>query len=210
MKKIIYTLFCCLSFGLLAAQEMDAIFVAMPDQYVPQLESAWRKDLVDLYHSGKTARLQNTMNGYSSLDTLTADFLRLQVTDRSQIEMKVLPLANNTTVICMITTVFGPVPDSRIQFFTTEWEPLEATDFYTPSDSDWFIATDADRQNPSFIDATAHLDVDLRKYSLSPDALTLTEEYTTPLYLSASEQKKLAGYLKKSPRVFTWEKFHFK
>ena len=32
---------------------MDAVFVAMPDQYVPQLENAWRKDLIDLYNFRK-------------------------------------------------------------------------------------------------------------------------------------------------------------
>ena len=33
------------------AQDMAAVFISMPDQYIPQLENAWRKDLVDLYKS---------------------------------------------------------------------------------------------------------------------------------------------------------------
>ena len=65
------------------AQDMDAVFVAMPDQYVPQLENAWRKDLIDLYNSGKEAKLKNTMNGFSTLKKLTDDYLLLQVTERS-------------------------------------------------------------------------------------------------------------------------------
>lgn len=210
MKRLLYTLLLCIGSIGIYAQEMDALFVAMPDQYIPQLENAWRKDLVDLYRSGKQARLQNTMNGYSSLDTLTSDFLRLQVTDRSQVEMKLLPLVNNSQVLCVVTTVSGPVPDSRINFYTTTWEPLEVSDFYKPVDSEWFLNEDSDRQSPSFIDATSRLDIDLRKYTLSPDNLTLTEEYTTPLYLGKADQKRVEAYLKKSPKIYTWEKFHFK
>lgn len=95
---------------------MDALFISMPDQNIPQLENAWRKDLVDLYKSGKDATLKNTMNGSSSLKKLTSDYLLLQATERSSIEMKLLPLVNNTNVICMIRTVNGPVADSQIEF----------------------------------------------------------------------------------------------
>lgn len=98
------------------AQDMDAVFVAMPDQYVPQLENAWRKDLIDLYNSGKEAKLKNTMNGFSTLKKLTDDYLLLQVTDRSTVEMKLLPLVNDTYVVCMVTTVYGPIPDSQVEF----------------------------------------------------------------------------------------------
>ncbi len=189
---------------------MDAVFVAMPDQYVPQLENAWRKDLIDLYNSGKEAKLKNTMNGFSTLKKLTDDYLLLQVTDRSTVEMKLLPLVNNTYVVCMITTVYGPVPDSQVEFFTTDWKPLDAADLYTPVSAEWFIKDDADKSRIAFIEATTRLDMDLRKYSLSPDNQMLTEEYTTPQSLSEAERKRVEPFLKNEPKVYTWEKFHFK
>ncbi len=189
---------------------MDAVFVAMPDQYVPQLENAWRKDLIDLYKSGKEAKLKNTMNGFSNLKKLTDDYLLLQVTDRSTVEMKLLPLVNDTYVVCMVTTVCGPVPDSRVEFFTTDWKPLEAADLYTPVPAEWFVKDDADKNRTAFIEATARLDMDLRKYSLSPDDRTLTVEYTTPRYLTKAERRQVEPFLKAEPKVYTWEKSHFK
>lgn len=191
------------------AQQMDAVFVAMPDQYVPQLENAWRKDLIDLYNTGKEAKLKNTMNGFSTLKKLTGDYLLLQVTDRSTVEMKLFPLVNDTYVVCMVTTVYGPVPDSRIEFFTTDWKPLETADLYTPVPAEWFVKDDADRNSVSFIEATARLDMDLRKYSLDADNRTLTVEYTTPQYLSPAERKQLGPFLKNTPKVYAWEKFRF-
>lgn len=191
------------------AQNMEAVFVAMPDQYVPQLENAWRKDLVDLYRTGKEAKLKNTMNGFSTLKKLTDDYLLLQVTDRSTVEMKLLPLVNETYVVCLVTTVYAPVPDSRIEFFTTDWKPLETADLYTPVPAEWFVKDDADRNRASFIEATSRLDMDLRKYSLNPDDRTLTVEYTTPQYLTKAERKQVEPFLKNTPKVYQWEKSRF-
>ena len=105
MRRVIVTLLICVFALGMNAQDMTSVFTAMPDQYIPQLEHAWRKDLVDLYTSGKESRLKNTMNGFSTLQKLTNDYLLLQTTERSTVEMKLLPLVNNTYVVCMISTV---------------------------------------------------------------------------------------------------------
>lgn len=210
MRRVIVTLLICVFALGMNAQDMTSVFTAMPDQYIPQLEHAWRKDLVDLYTSGKESRLKNTMNGFSTLKKLTSDYLLLQATERSTIEMKLLPLVNNTNVICMVKTVNGPVADSQVDFFTTEWEPLAASDLFTPVSADWFMKEDADKNSTAFLDATSRLDMDLIQYSLSPDNLTLTATYTTPLYLSREDRKNVTPFIKESPKVYTWEKFHFK
>ena len=210
MKRLIFSILIC-AFALgVKAQEMDALFISIPDQNIPQLENAWRKDLVDLYKSGKDATLKNAMNGSSSLKKVTSDYLLLQATERSSIEMKLLPLVNNTNVICMIRTVNGPVADSQIEFFTTDWQPLAVSDLFTPVDADWFIKDDTDKNSNAFQDAASRLDMDLIQYTLSPDNLTLTATYTTPLYLSREDRKAVIPFIKESPKVYTWEKYHFK
>lgn len=210
MKYFILSILLCAFVCEAKAQDMAPLFAAMPDQHIPQLENAWRKDLIDLYNSGKEAKLKNNMNGYSSLTKLTDNYMLLQATERSTVEMKLLPLVNNTYVLCVITTVNGPVPDSRINFYTTDWEPLNAADLYTPVSADWFIKENTDKNNASFRDAASSLDMELIKYTLSPDDFTMTATYTTPSYLSNEDRDKITPYLKESPKVFTWEKFHFK
>lgn len=209
MKRLFLTILLGAFVWGMKAQNMEAVFVAMPDQYVPQLENAWRKDLIDLYRTGKEAKLKNTMNGFSTLKKLTDDYLLLQVTDRSTVEMKLLPLVNETYVVCLVTTVYAPVPDSRIEFFTTDWKPLETADLYTPVPAEWFVKDDADRNRASFIEATSRLDMDLRKYSLNPDDRTLTVEYTTPQYLTKAERKQVELFLKNTPKVYQWGKSRF-
>lgn len=210
MKRYIYILILCMCALSIKAQDMKVVFIAMPDSFIPQLESAWRKDLVDLYETSKEARLKNTMNGYSQLMKLTGDYLLLQTTERSMVEMKLLPLVNNTHIICMVTTVDAPVSDSRINFYTTEWEPLAVSDLFSPVSADWFIKEDIDKTSNEYKDAMARLDMDLIKYQLNADNQTLEAVYTTPLYLNKEERAKITPFLKENPKVYTWEKFHFK
>lgn len=194
---------------LVKSQDMATTFTNMPDEYVPHLENAWRKDLIDLYNTGKPASLQNTMNGTSKLLKLTENYLLLQSTERSTLEIKLLPLINNTNIICMISTVNAPVADSRVAFFTTEWQPLKSENLFTPVQGDWFINENADKSSDVYKDAVSRLDMELIKYNLNPDNLTLTATYMTPSYLSGEDQKKLTPYIKETPKLFTWENSRF-
>ena len=204
---IVWLAFCVFQ---LKAQNMAEVFVAMPDEYVPQLEDAWRKDLVDLYNSEENAQLKNNMNGTSRLVKLTKDYLLLESTERTTLELKLLPLVNNTFVICKIITVKAPVADSRIAFFSPDWKPLNASDLLEPVTARWFIREDADKESMAFQESTSRLDMDLFEYKLSPDDYTLTQIYTTPQYTDKETQKKLRPFLKDSPKVYTWTKSYFK
>ena len=210
MKRVLIIVWLAFCVFQLKAQNMAEVFVSMPDEYVPQLEDAWRKDLVDLYNSGENAQLKNNMNGTSRLVKLTKDYLLLESTERTTLELKLLPLVNNTFVICKIITVKAPVADSRIAFFSPDWKPLNASDLLEPVTAGWFIREDADKTSIAFQESTSRLDMDLFEYKLSPDDYTLTQIYTTPQYTDKETQKNLRPFLKDSPKVYTWTKSYFK
>lgn len=210
MKRVLIVVWLAFCAFQLRAQDMAEVFVAMPDEYVPQLEDAWRKDLVDLYRSGENAQLKNNMNGTSRLLKLTKDYLLLESTERTIVEMKLLPLINNTFVICKIVTLKAPVADSRISFFSPDWKPLNTSDLLEPVSAGWFIREDADKESMAFQEVTSRLDMDLFEYKLSPDDYTLTQTYTTPQYTDKEIQEKLKPFLKGSPKVYTWTKSYFK
>lgn len=210
MKRVLIVVWLAFCAFQLRAQDMAEVFVAMPDEYVPQLEDAWRKDLVDLYRSGENAQLKNNMNGTSRLVKLTKDYLLLESTERTIVEMKLLPLINNTFVICKIVTLKAPVADSRISFFSPDWKPLNTSDLLEPVSAGWFIREDTDKESMAFQEVTSRLDMDLFEYKLSPDDYTLTQTYTTPQYTDKEIQEKLKPFLKGSPKVYTWTKSYFK
>jgi hypothetical protein len=206
MKRLIFSLLFVFFAFCSMAQSMEQLFIAMPEGIVIQLEEAWRKDLVDLYKSGKTATLENTMQGKSTLLKLTDNYLLLQSTERSTVEMKLLPLVNNTYIICMVTTVYAPVADSHIDFYTTDWNFLPAGELYTPVTADWFLKDDAGHSSGKMKSVS---DIYLVKYSLNAESNTLMAEYTTPLYLDEESRKKAVSFLKDTLKRYEWRLSRF-
>jgi hypothetical protein len=126
MKRFVVFLVAVSLAAVSKAQKIEVFFVKMPDSLIVHLEEAWRKDLVVLYQSGKPATLENSMQGKSTLLVLTDQYILLQSTECSTVELKLFPLINNTFLIGMIETVYAPVADSRVKFYTTEWQRISA------------------------------------------------------------------------------------
>jgi len=206
MKRKIFGIAFMFLFITAGAQKMADLFIKMPDGLIVHLEEAWRKDLVDLYKAGKPAQLDNTMQGKSTLLKLTDQYLKLQSTERSVVELRLLPLVNNTFIICMVITVYGPVADSRVSFYSTEWQPLTSEEIFTPVTADWFRKADLD---PQSIAELARLDICLIKYSLSDEDATLTAEYTSPQYLDNDNQQVMKKLLKTEHKKFEWKSGRF-
>ena len=209
MRKSVIGLLLVCSIVYAKAQSIEELFVKMPDDLVVQLEEAWRKDLVDLYKSGKTATLENTMQGKSTLQKLTNDYMLLQLTERSTVELKLLPLVNNTYIICKIETAYGPVADSRVSFYTTEWQMLPADGMFTPVTKDWFWNDGVDRLSPKFQDAVSMLNIYLVKYSLCAENMSLVAEYMTPSYIDKEHQEVVRPLLKTDNKTYEWKSGRF-
>ena len=209
MKRFFVLLIGVFSVCATSAQDMATFFIQMPDHYLLPLEETLRKDLVDLYKSGEPAVLDNIMAGRSSLQNLRSDYMLLQVTERSTLEIRFFPLINNTFIACVITTVFSPIADSRVAFFTMEWQPIPASEIWTPSDTENFIKEDIDRNNEDYQEARSYLDVELIHYHLDPEQLTMKAVYTTPDYLSLEERTKIKPFLKENPKMFYWKAGRF-
>jgi hypothetical protein len=205
MKHLIISILVFSVAGLAHSQTVAEIFTKIPDDMIIQLEEAWRKDLIDLYKSGKTASLENTMQGRSVLKKLTDDYLFLETTERSTLEIKLLPLINETYVLCVISTVYAPVADSKTEFYTIDWKKLPDRVLFTPVTGAWFWKEDADTASFEYIEAKSLVNLDLIKYSLNADNHTMTAEYMLPEYLEEEERAKLLPFLKTDKKVYEWK-----
>ena len=197
---------CCWLGG--RAQELRSLFVAMPDSVLPLLTKTTRMDCVDFLDSNMKAEVKNRFNNTSELKVLTKDYLELQLTSQSSVEMKLLPLNDSVKVVCMVHTVCGSVCDSEITFYDTQWKQLPAKNYITLPEVDRFYYLNTNDE--SFIVARRAADMNLMKANLSSEASTLTFIYTTPEYLSKEDKEKLELYLRKEPVVYQWEDGKFR
>lgn len=210
MKKtlfIIGMLMCAVS---LHAQDMKTLFVAMPDSVVPLLTKVNREDFIDFLASNMKAEVKNRFGKPSELKKLNDDYLLLQTTERSAMEMKLLPVNDSVKVICVVNTVCAPVCDSEIRFYNTQWQELAQRDFIQLPSADAFylpVDTLADKAFPAMREKA---DMELVKAALAEDKPVITFVYFTPDYLAKGEREKLAPYIKKEPVVYEWKEGKFR
>lgn len=188
MNKIIITIVLLLALAPLRAQQAKAVFQRIPDSVLPLLTSVNRADFVDFLESNMKAQVKNRLGGTSEMTSLTDTYIHIRLSDRSEWEMRLLPLNDSTNVICAVTTVCAPVCDSSVAFYTTaDWTPLVTSDFIRlPGIDDFFLLpVEAGREREK-ADFRRRMDMLLMSARLSESDDTLTFTFNTPQYVQSS------------------------
>lgn len=187
------------------AQEIKELFVQIPDSLSLLLTKVNREDFADFLESNMKARVKNRFDRTSEMKKMTSDYLFLQETSQSTVEMKLLPLNDSVRVICYVKTVCGPVCDSRVRFFSADWKELPASEYLLPpQEDDFYILTDTTERD-KLEKLRAKADMYLLKASLSEQDRSITFTYTTPEYLNEEESRELSSFLRKDPVVLEWK-----
>ncbi|MBQ0061462.1 MAG: DUF3256 family protein [Bacteroidales bacterium] len=188
------------------AQTMRDAFTNMPDSLLPLLTHNDRMDMMDFLDSKMQARVTNRLTVQSEMDTLTADYLHLKMTEISKVEMKLLPVNDSTQVIAVVHTVTIPAIDSSIRFYSSDWKELRVTDYVQLPNIDAFLAKDKRQFSEEEEALLKGLDLELVGMALSSSEskLVLTRSLGQ---LSREEQKKAKSLFK--PITLLWKEGKF-
>ena len=210
MRIKLWMLLCILSISSAFAQDMKSVFISMPDSIAPLLTKVNKEDCVDFLVYDMKAEVKNRFGGVTELKVLTDDYLFLQTTANSSMEMKLLPVNDSTKVVCMIKTVCSSACDSEVHFYSSDWkQKLMTTDYLSKPEGDiFFLPVDSSDEEYALIRKEAN--VHLMKASLSKEDVSLTFIYTTPDYLNKENKEKLEPYLRKEPVVLKWQEGKFR
>ncbi len=201
-RRITIMLFalCCM-LSLATAQNMRSLFLAAPEQLFPLLPYNSRADLVDYAEANMTARVTNLLGGVSTLLELKSDFMLLETTASSTVQMKLLPFGNEN-IVCVVKSVSAEAEDSRVYFYDSHWNRLNTDDLFTmPEIREFFLPSDTIGH---YIDMC---DIYLVSLKLNSGESTLTAEYTMPHYMSEENAAAVMPLLRK--RVYNWENGRF-
>lgn len=182
------------------AQPMSKLFLSMPESLAYNLNNEMRRDLIDLAEAGNKSVVTNIMQGTSELKALTEDYLLLQNTSSSNIEAKILPLNDTTKIICVITTVFSPISDSKVVFYSMKWEKRIGNYFTAPSPVDFMIKLTKEEQQK----VLSVFDAVFLHYTLSPLSTQLTATLSSMDYLGQESRNEVLPFLKSNRLNFQW------
>lgn len=186
------------------AQRIADVFVTMPRQLLPALTDVNRADLVDFIDNGMRAAVTNAFDSTVVMTQMNDTYLSLKTSATGTLQMKMLPLNDSTSIVCLARTVCPGACLSDVRFYTTGWEKLDGDTLFTMPPLAEFVTSN---DSTFMADSVAHsslADIDLYEVSLSPDSPSLTVRTTVADYATREEAERLRRWLKPQGVRMEW------
>lgn len=193
MKRILLvTLLSVFHIGL-QAQTLREVFQAMPDSLQALLTKNNRMDMLDFIESNMESRVTNRLEEQTTLDTLTADYLHLTLTDVSSVEMKLVKKEKDT-VLVVVHTAAAPVKDSVVKCYTADWKE-KASQISRPAFSAYETKSRASLTEEQLQLLNGLADMELVEIRLSPQDNTLRYHLSLEI-LNKEDREKVKELVK--------------
>lgn len=202
MKCLIPILIFLMWMPSIRAQKMRDVFAALPDTVLELMTRNNRLDCIDFIENDMEAKVRNRFDGFTVLKALTLDYLDLQLTPNCRVEMKLLPVSDSVSYVCVARTYSGPVPETVLELYTPEWTRVPLAEWIAPPAYEDFWAAN-DSVDEAEVARLQHLqDMRFVTARLQPDDMQLT------FALQPGEvDKEEAGQMEKvlRPIVYEWD-----
>ena len=210
MRTIIYLFFSLFIAVSVEAQRVSSFFIIMPDELLPQIETNRRKDMIDLFQHSQKGGITNSLGGTSDVTALSDNYISVGLSSSSTMQIKLLPLkGKEETVIAVVNTVCAPACDSRIDFYDTNWKPLDRKDFIILPDNRDFLSDD-EKSNENANEMVQRVDISLMRYDFCEGNDNLQITYTIDEYMPEEMYKQIKPYLRDSSLEYVLDGNHFK
>lgn len=209
MKRFFLFLFVCGALLPIQAQKMRDVFAHMPDSVLNLLTEYNRLDCIDFIENGQEAKVRNRLDGFSVLQKLTDNYLKLQLTASMEVEMKLLSGADSLEYIALSKTFSAPAKSSLVSLYTLDWKKLPLERYLNGPAFDAFWKQSAS-MTPAEADTLAALKqkMDLRlitaSFSDSDESLTFRLQ---PVQLEKEDSVKVSRQIQ--PLVYEWNRKQF-
>jgi hypothetical protein len=133
----------------------------------------------------------------------TDDYLKIRTSAAGTTQIKLLPVTNDSAIVCVVKTVCGQACDSHISFYTTEWEKLE-TQIFLPeiSAKNFFDSSQKDSENYKYAVSLSDILPISAQFNGSNTDIELTFNYKQ--HLSANVIAEITPFLKTDTIVLQW------
>lgn len=204
MKTILISFLFMLSLST-SGQTVSDLFKSMPTDLLPGV-SEGNKTLL-LVDTGQTS--VPYVLGEISKIAHSDDFLYIRTSDVGDIQLKLLPLSNDSLIVCLIQTVCTDVCDSRINFFTTEWKKLDPQRYLTQFTAEIFFNS-SQKNSDNYKYAVSLPDIYPISAMFSDNNSDLTLRFNYRERLTDDQIAEIQPYLKSDSVILTWKNATFR
>lgn len=200
MKKIIFLilgLLLCMPLNIKARTIKD-LFVSEPGRLMPLLSQSTKMDMIDYLEAGRMAEVNNALGKGTHFINVTDNYMSIQMSKSSTVELLLMPISKKDSVIVAITTIALPAKDSRIEFYTTDWGKYKHNKRFIkePTMKDFISIPKGDKTKKETI--LSAIDFPIIQYTINPDNHTIVARHGLEEYMSKEDYKKIKPYLQDS------------
>lgn len=106
------------------ARTAGEFFADIPAHILPLFDRNTRLDMLDYFDSQLSTKSKNTLGGASRVVANDSALVQIEISPQASMTLAVIPQRKDT-VIALIETIQAPVPDSHVNFYTTDWKKLD-------------------------------------------------------------------------------------
>lgn len=184
------------------------VFKNIPLEVLESLRQSTRLDMLDYYEQADSLwKAPNAMEGYSQLETVTPDYLKLMISPVSTLEIKILSSGKGFGKRQIAMTIYtvggnGVSKDSSVDFFDAQMMPLRQKDFLKmPEMKDFFDLRNSGIDKKDLQEAMPFQTVE---FTTGPGEAPLTATFTTLDHSPKEIQDKFRPLLK-APLTMNWK-----
>ena len=188
------------------AEDLRTLFIGMPDSIMPALTRSDRMDFMDYMDSGMKAKVRNKLGGESVMTRFEDNMLTVVTSGAGRMDMVLFRMKSGGNLICIISTVTAKYDDSRLAFYTENWEPVATSGLIELPVFDDYLTKEA-LKSDSVVDFKKKSMLRLQAVTPLDGALEFRYTSLDDLGLDADRYR---SWIKQAPLRYEWNGKRFK
>ena len=188
------------------AEDLRTLFIGMPDSIMPALTRSDRMDFMDYMDSGMKAKVRNKLGGESVMTRFEDNMLTVVTSGAGRMDMVLFRMKSGSNLICIISTVTAKYDDSRLAFYTENWEPVATSGLIELPVFDDYLTKEA-LNSDSVVDFKKKSMLRLQTVTPLDGALEFRYTSLDDLGLDADRYR---SWIKQAPLRYEWNGKRFK
>ncbi len=188
----------------------SSVFLKLPIEILDILPETTRFEMLVYFESDSIYNAPNAMEGTSHLKAVTTDFLEVQISEVSTLQIKLLPLKKGETIVMTIYSVGGGLQavDSDVRFFNSTFAELPRKKILPDAKlKNFFAIPKGSLTTMKEIEQT--IPFPTVEYTASPSSTTLTARLTVKKYMNEDDYNVIRLFEK--PEIkYTWDGVKFR
>lgn len=188
------------------------VITTIPEDVVPYIQAEQRAEIHNFLKSKDTLTVKNALEGNTSVEVTGNDYALIRLNKITDLHIKLLPVNDSTSIICIVKTINRPVKESTVNFYTEEWDEIKK-DFDLPQAEDagallaLFTQRPADMSEKTYAELTSYIDPVMINIEVSETENILKYNLSLP-FVDNDVKTKVNAIIKQN--TFKWNGDRFK